>query len=107
MQTIQTTKSSGIGSNALHTWGMLFAAIGIAARSILQIRLLGMGQVSAQALLEVLRTSDSAMFTATAALVMQGWKPAPCLFSRFCSPRAIRKPRTSGSMCCGFLPWHW
>lgn len=71
MQTIQTTKSSGIGSNALHAWGMFFAAIGIAARSILQIRLLGMGQVSAQTLLEVLRTSDSAMFTATAALVMQ------------------------------------
>ena len=71
METVQTTRSSGIRSNALHAWGMLFTAIGIMGQCILQNHLLGLGQVSTQSLLEAMRSSENTMWIATAALVMQ------------------------------------
>lgn len=51
MERIQNNASFGITGNALHTWGMLFAALGIVGKSILQNRLLMVGQVSPQTLL--------------------------------------------------------
>lgn len=71
MERIRDTKSSGLTGGALHTWGMLFLAVGIVGKSILQNRLLGVGQVSVQQLLEAMQSSDTVMIYATAALVMQ------------------------------------
>lgn len=71
MERIQTTASAGIRGNALHTWGMLFAALGIVGQSILQNRLLMVDQVSPQALLQAMQESGNTMLIATLALVLQ------------------------------------
>ena len=71
METIQTRRKNGIHSGTLRTWGMLFAASGIVGRSILQLRLLGLGTITAQELLEVMGSSNTAMIIVTLALVMQ------------------------------------
>lgn len=71
MERIRDTRSSGLTGGALHTWGMLFLTVGIVGNSIFQNRLLGVGQVSAQQLLEAMQSSDTVMIYATLALVMQ------------------------------------
>ncbi len=71
METIQPNATSGIRSNALHAWGMFFTAVGILGQSVLQNRLLGLGQVSTSTLLDAMRSSDGTMLLATTALVMQ------------------------------------
>lgn len=71
MERIENTKPKGITSNGLHTWGMLFVAIGIVGRCIFQNHLLGMGSVSMQQLLEAMDASDNTMMYATLGLVMQ------------------------------------
>lgn len=71
MERIRDTKASGLTGGALHTWGMLFLAVGIVGKSILQNRLLNLGQVSAQQLLAAMQGSDTVMIYATLALVMQ------------------------------------
>lgn len=70
MQLIPGRKRNGIHSGALRTWGMLFVAAGVISRSVLQMRMLGMGAISGPQLLEIMGT-DSAMNIATAALVLQ------------------------------------
>ena len=71
MERIQDTKASGLTGSALHTWGMLFLTLGIVGKSILQNRLLNLGQISAQQLLEAMQGSDTVMIYATLALVLQ------------------------------------
>lgn len=71
MERIQNRKNNGFHSGNLRTWGVLFLAAGIVGRSILQNRLLGMGSINAQQLLEVMNSSESAMLYATLALVLQ------------------------------------
>lgn len=62
---------SGIGANMLRTWGLLFVTAGVIGRGILQTRMLGIGQISAQQLLDVMNSSQSAMVLATVSLVLQ------------------------------------
>ena len=64
-------ETTGIAASALHGWGMLFAALGIIGRGILQTRLLGLGETRAQALLEAMQSSDRTMAIATVSLVLQ------------------------------------
>lgn len=71
METIQTKKHNGITSNGLHTWGMLFVAMGVIGRSVFQFRLLGMGSVNTAQLLELMNTSENAMIFATVGLLLQ------------------------------------
>lgn len=71
MERLKKSGSSGLTSNAVRTWGMLFLVAGIAGRSIIQNRLLGLGQMSSQELLDALSASQTAMILATAALVLQ------------------------------------
>lgn len=71
MERIRNRKSSGFHSGTLRTWGMLFLASGIVGRSILQNRLLGLGQITAVQLLEVMNSSETAMIVATVALVLK------------------------------------
>ena len=67
----QEERRSGITRSALRLWGLLFAGLGIVGRGILQNRLLGMGQISGEQLLEAMMSSDQAMVFATLALVIQ------------------------------------
>lgn len=67
----QERERSGITRQALRLWGLLFMMAGILGRSILQFRLLNMGSVSSQELLEAMMASEQVMVYATLALIMQ------------------------------------
>lgn len=71
MDKVENKRLSGMNVKALKTWGMLFVLAGIVSRSVLQNRILGVGTVSGTELVQVMQASDSAMATATAALVLQ------------------------------------
>lgn len=71
MERIENTKPKGITSNGLHTWGMLFLAMGIVGRCIFQNHLLGMGSNTTKQLLELMSASENAMTYATIGLVLQ------------------------------------
>ena len=71
MDRLISKKQSGITSNALHTWGMLFLTIGIIGKSIFQNRLLGAVGLNTQQLLAAMDASPDAMMYATIGLVMQ------------------------------------
>lgn len=70
MERISNTKPTGLSRNALRTWGILIMAAGIIGRSLLQNRILGMGQLTAQQLLEAMQDSAT-MGIATIALILQ------------------------------------
>lgn len=69
MERLGDTRPRGLHAGSLRTWGMLFLAAGIISRGILQNRILGIGGMTAEQLLEVI--SGSSMAVATAALVLQ------------------------------------
>ena len=71
MDRLISKRQSGITSNALHTWGMLFLTIGVIGKSIFQNRLLGAAGLNTQQLLAVMDASADAMMYATIGLVMQ------------------------------------
>ena len=65
------TRPSGLNSNGLRTWGMLFALGGIISRGILQNEMLGMLNVNGAALLDIMQNVEGAMAMAAVALVLQ------------------------------------
>ena len=71
MERVEAPKSSGMNRNTLRTWGLLFLTLGIMGRCILQNRLLGLGQISGNQLMDLMNASDEAMIFATIALVLQ------------------------------------
>ena len=75
-------KRTGITRTALRLWGIFFAAVGIAGEAILQNRILGMGSVSNQQLLEAMMADNSIMMAATLALVLQAVET--CAVPIFC-----------------------
>lgn len=66
-----TRTSSGLNCRGLRIWGLLFVAVGIIGRGLLQNRILGMGTVTTQQLLTILENSGDAMTVATISLVLQ------------------------------------
>lgn len=71
MERLKKHAHSGLNSNGLRTWGMLFVAIGILSQGLLQNRILGIGTLTGQQLLEAMSASQQTMILATAALLMQ------------------------------------
>jgi len=71
MEQLRNEKHPGINSNGMKLWGMLFLVAGIIGRGLLQNRLLGVGSLSAQKLLELMEQSDSVMTLTTVSLVLQ------------------------------------
>ena len=71
MENTTNTRPSGLSRFALRLWGLLFLALGVVGRSVIQNRLLGIGQVSGQELMELMGSSDNAMIYATLALIFQ------------------------------------
>ena len=61
----------GISRSALRIWGLLFVTFGIVGRAIIQNRLLDMGNITNEQLLEAMMSSSRTMIFATAALVLQ------------------------------------
>lgn len=71
MERIQERKPSGLNSNALRTWGMVFLAMGVLGKCLVQNRLLRLGEVAPMELVEAMQTSGTVMMLATMALVLQ------------------------------------
>lgn len=71
MERLSNNRPTGISSNALRTWGLVFLTAGVIGRGLIQARVLGIGQVTAQQLLEIIGASDTAMMLATLSLVLQ------------------------------------
>lgn len=82
MERLSRTQSKGLSAQGLRLWAMLFLIAGIVGRGILQNRLLGIGQVTGQQLLEIMSASTQGMVIATAALVMQALET--CAVPMFC-----------------------
>lgn len=73
---------NGLSRTGLRIWGILFAALGICGRAVLQRRLLGMGSISNEQLLEIMTADDQMMVFATLALVLQAVET--CAVPIFC-----------------------
>lgn len=71
MERISQKRPTGISRTTLRMWGLLFLVAGIVGRSILQMRVLGMGVISGQELLALLDSSPEMMNAATTALILQ------------------------------------
>ena len=71
MERLGNNRPSGLHAGNLRAWGMLFVVAGIVGRSILQNRMLGIGVLSAEELVQLMQSSQEAMIIATIALVLQ------------------------------------
>lgn len=71
METIQRKKFAGLTSTALRMFGLLFAALGIAGKAVIQTRILGLGQITGQELLALLESSPDMMSMATAGIALE------------------------------------
>ena len=71
MERLGNNRPSGLHAGNLRAWGMLFVVAGIVSRSILQNRMLGIGVLSAEELVQLMQSSQEAMIIATIALVLQ------------------------------------
>ena len=71
MDQIGRKKRRTINGNALRTWALLFLTAGVIGRGLIQNHILGVGQMTAQQLLDVMGSSQQAMRLVTCSLVLQ------------------------------------
>jgi hypothetical protein len=71
MERLRTEQPKGLNRAALRRWGMLFLALGVFGRGILQNRVLGVGGMTSQQLLDAMSGSSDVMTTVTFALILQ------------------------------------
>lgn len=71
MEQLGTQRARGFRSGALRAWGMFFLLAGVVGRSILQNRLLGLGEVTTTELLALMDQRPELMTYATVALLLQ------------------------------------
>lgn len=71
MERLADNRPRGLHAGTLRAWGMLFVVAGIVGRSILQNRMLGVGVLSAEELVQLMQSSQDAMIIATIALILQ------------------------------------
>lgn len=62
-------RPSGISANALRVWGLLFLVVGVAGRSLIENRILGVDHLNSEQLLALMNQHPEAMTAATVALV--------------------------------------
>lgn len=65
------TRPSGITAAALQMWGLLFLAIGVVGKGLIQNVILGVGSVDMQDLLQAMNESSDVMGMVTLSLVLQ------------------------------------
>lgn len=82
MNTLSTKPKTALHASGLRTVGMLILMVGILGRSLIQNRLLGVGQLSTAQLLEVMQTSQEAMMYTALALIIQAMET--CAAPIFC-----------------------
>lgn len=71
MERIRERRPTGLTNTALRTWGFLFVLFGVAGMAIVQNGLLGIGQMSMEAMVEAMQGSETVMILATIAIVLQ------------------------------------
>lgn len=71
MNTLRKKRRNGLTAYGLRIWALLFAAMGMVGRGILQNRILGVGMITDQELFQVMEQNPNAMNIATAALLLQ------------------------------------
>lgn len=71
MERLRNQKNTGLNGNALRTWGLLFLATGTIGRGIIQKQLLGVGEITAQQMLDAMSNSQGTMILVTLSLVLQ------------------------------------
>jgi hypothetical protein len=64
-------RSTGLSGRGLKVWGLAFLAVGAAGQAILQNKMLGIGSLTTQQLLQAMQQSQTTMLYATLALVLQ------------------------------------
>lgn len=64
-------KRNGITRNGLRLWGIVLLALGVVGQGIIQKRILGMGTVTSDQLLEAMIANEQVMVLSTLALMMQ------------------------------------
>ena len=71
MERLRTQRPRGLTRASLRTWAMLFLAMGILGRGILQTRYLNVANLDSEQLLQLLTNTPGAMAVATTSLVLQ------------------------------------
>lgn len=71
MERLRSERPRGLDRAGLRKWGMLFLALGIFGRSILQNRFLGVAGMTTDQLLEAMSGSSDVMTAVTIALILQ------------------------------------
>lgn len=71
MERLRREGPSGLTNTALRSWGLLCLIFGIVGRSVVENKLLGIGSVTNQELLEAMQSSPAVMAMASLALVLQ------------------------------------
>ena len=71
MERLSTTQPKGLSHAGIRKWAMIFTALGIFGRSILQLRYLGLGDMTSDQLLEAMSSGASVMTVVTISLVLQ------------------------------------
>ena len=65
------TKPAGISAAALRVWGLLFLAIGLVGKGLIQNVILGIGTMDAEQMLQAMNESSDVMGMVTLSLVLQ------------------------------------
>ncbi len=71
MDTLNERPATGLSTQALRVWAMVFVALGILGRGLLQNGMLKVNVLDGEALLALLNSSNRSMIFATAAIVLQ------------------------------------
>ncbi len=71
MERIRNNKPAGISGNALRAWGLLFLALGVIGRGVIQTHMLGLANADTQQILEIMSSSETAMGLATTSIILQ------------------------------------
>ena len=71
MERLRTERPQGISHAGIRKWAMIFTALGVFGRSILQMRYLALGTMTSDQLLEAMSGGSHVMAVVTIALVLQ------------------------------------
>ena len=71
MERLRTEQPKGLSHSGIRKWAMIFAALGIFGRSVLQMRYLGLGNMTSDQLLQAMSGGSDVMTVVTISLVMQ------------------------------------
>lgn len=71
MERLQTERPKGLSRAGLRKWGILFVLLGIFGRSILQVRYLGLLNLTSDQLLEAMNSGPEVVLMVTFAIILQ------------------------------------